>query len=155
MVTHTAEDIRTAIADIPDPEIPVISISDLGILRDVTIDGKKCIVTITPTYLGCPAMKLIEDEIKSRISDMDVEVRMTYSPAWTTDWIDPEAKERLREYGIAPPSNVIEISMNEVVVCPRCGSVNTREISHYGSTACKALFQCNDCKEPFDHFKPH
>ncbi len=149
------------IADIPDPEIPVITIRDLGILRAVRIDGDEYIVTITPTYTACPAMGMIEDQIKEILSGhgiKNVRVELTYSPAWTTDWLSYEAKVKLKQYGIAPPnhsscSHIFNIA--EKIACPRCNSMQTELISRFGSTACKALYKCNSCKETFDFFKCH
>ena len=154
------EEILKQIESIPDPEIPVINIKELGILRDVEFKGTSCFVTITPTYNGCPAMGMIEDQIKEILHNAGftiVKVSLSYSPAWTTDWISQEAKDKLREYGIAPPTHSsCLINFEQVdVACPRCGSHQTKLISKFGSTACKALYQCEDCKEPFDHFKCH
>ena len=151
------------IKNIPDPEIPVISISDLGILRDIIFTEDKAEVFITPTYSGCPAMKAIEDEIVAVMREEGVEgvkVKMVYSPVWTTDWLSEDAKERLRAYGIAPPENtsfdkrILAIHPKEIK-CPRCGSVKTVMVSAFGSTACKALYKCEQCLEPFDYFKCH
>ena len=147
--------------EIPDPEIPVISIVELGVIRAVETIGNKIVVTITPTYSGCPAIKQMEDDVIKKLKEAgyaDVEVKITYSPAWTTDWINAEAKEKLREYGIAPPEHsTIDkktlMGIDKIVKCPRCRSVDTRMVSQFGSTACKALYQCNDCLEPFDYFK--
>jgi len=159
----TKEDIWSILKEIPDPEIPVISITDLGIARDVLIDGDKVIVKITPTYSGCPAMDSIRNEILEKLRHAginDVEVEMVYFPAWTTDWLNDEARERLREYGIAPPekSSMDKLSLTgrpKKIPCPRCGSEQTVLISHFGSTACKALYKCEKCLEPFDYFKCH
>lgn len=151
------------IATIPDPEIPVITIKDLGILRKVEYHTSEnnYVVTITPTYTACPAMSMISDDIKQiAIANgfPNVSVELVYSPAWTTDWLSTEAKRKLKEYGIAPPnhsscSNVFNTS--ERVVCPRCDSKKTELISRFGSTACKALYKCNECLETFDSFKCH
>ncbi len=153
--------IWNALNEIPDPEIPIISITDLGIVRKIEPEGKRITVTITPTYSGCPAMKQMEDDIvkllKSRGYE-EVTVLTTYTPAWTTDWINDAACERLRQYGIAPPEhgtqdkNVL-LGKEKKVACPRCRSLNTQLVSQFGSTACKALYQCKDCLEPFDYFK--
>lgn len=159
--TFNTEEIFDIISEIPDPEIPVITIKDLGILRSVELSNETYVVTITPTYTACPAMGLIENQIKGILASIgitNVEVKLTYSPAWTTDWLTPEAKQKLRIYGIAPPSHsscakIFEAS--ESVICPRCNSKHTHLISKFGSTACKALYQCDDCKEPFDLFKCH
>lgn len=157
----TPNEILTLLAEIPDPEIPVINIQELGILRDVVINGTHVEVVITPTYSGCPAMKQIEDDVLSKLRSIGIEnanVKMVYHPAWTTDWISEEAKEKLRQYGIAPPEKTSMdkgalMGKERVLECPRCRSKNTRMVSQFGSTACKALFQCSDCKEAFDYFK--
>lgn len=149
------------IADIPDPEIPVITIKDLGILRGVKEVDHNFIITITPTYTACPAMGFIEDQIKEILSNNGVnntKVELTYSPVWTTDWLTQEAKQKLKNYGIAPPSHSScnkLFNVKEVVACPRCNSTHTELISRFGSTACKALYKCQECKETFDFFKCH
>lgn len=149
---------------VPDPEIPVISVIDLGIVRNVRFEGATCVVTITPTYSGCPAMREITEDITGVLNAhglADVRVETTLSPAWTTDWMSERGREALRAYGIAPPTEkAIDVSgisrRNEPPVpCPQCGSLRTRLISQFGSTACKALYRCNACGEPFDHFKTH
>jgi ring-1,2-phenylacetyl-CoA epoxidase subunit PaaD len=154
--------IREAVAQVADPEIPVLSIADLGILRDVKLDSDGRVqVTITPTYSGCPAMDVIRRDIVdacARRGWHQVEVRTVLSPAWTTDWMSDEGKRKLREFGIAPPGRRSERGSGPVplalsVRCPRCGSPDTRQINRFGSTACKALYACNACLEPFDYFK--
>lgn len=153
---------------VPDPEIPVVSIRELGILREVNeLDGAIEVV-ITPTYSGCPAMGQIEDDVRAALAAHDLRVRVVtrLAPAWTTDWISETAKGKLREYGIAPPhttqqpEQVMRFLMPRRdaaadIACPHCGSVNTTETSHFSSTACKALYKCLDCMEPFDYFKPY
>ena len=159
--TLNKEDIFKLLSEIPDPEIPVINISELGILRDVKLEDDLCTVVITPTYTGCPAMKMIEDDIKIKLIEAGIEnykVELVYSPAWTTDWISDTAKEKLRVYGIAPPDHSsvdkkVLLGKARELKCPLCGSKNTEMISQFGSTACKALYRCKDCKEPFDYFK--
>lgn len=148
------------LALIPDPEIPVISILDLGVVRKVRYDGVKLEITITPTYTGCPAMSLFVAEIRAAMHDQGfdkVEIKTVYSPAWTTDWLSAEAKEKLRRYGIAPPVSSAEsnnpFAPPPEVPCPRCASENTRLVSQFGATACKSLYSCNHCKEPFEYFK--
>jgi ring-1,2-phenylacetyl-CoA epoxidase subunit PaaD len=166
------ESIATAIADLADPEIPVISLRELGILREIRLgdDGMPEVV-ITPTYSGCPAMGQIEDDIHAALASAQLKARVItqLSPAWTTDWMDEAARDKLRAYGIAPPqcassptsasSGVVKFSRRAVapvaVPCPQCGSSNTTETSAFGSTACKALYRCLDCLEPFDYFKPY
>ena len=163
MLTLDRQRIFDKIRNIPDPEIPVITIEDLGILRDVQLSGQGVEVKITPTYNGCPAMKAIEQEITDTLHQEgvdDVTVKLVYAPAWTTDWLSEAAREKLRAYGIAPPleatkdKNVLSLKPKHIA-CPRCGSVDTRHISEFGSTACKALYACNACGEPFDYFKCH
>jgi len=151
------------ISDIPDPEVPVITIADLGILREVKEEDGKFTITITPTYSGCPAMKAIENEIAGVLKKngvTDFEIKYTYSPAWTTDWLNDAAKEKLRAYGIAPPEKTssdksVLFALQKTKSCPRCNSTNTEMISAFGSTACKALYRCKNCGEPFDYFKCH
>jgi ring-1,2-phenylacetyl-CoA epoxidase subunit PaaD len=155
------EKILALISEIPDPEIPVITIAELGVIRDVNIEGEKVEVKITPTYSGCPAMKQMEDDIRAVLKEngiTDLKITTVYSPPWTTDWINAEAKEKLRVYGIAPPEHTTEdkswlTGKSKIIKCPRCGSQDTRLVSQFGSTACKALYQCNNCLEPFDYFK--
>ena len=158
----TKEDIFNLLSEIPDPEIPVISIIELGVIRNVEISNDTTVsLKITPTYSGCPAMKQIEDDVRKKLSEngfITIEIKTIFSPAWTTDWITPEAKEKLRKYGIAPPENSTEdkswlTGKEKKIACPRCKSINTKLISQFGSTACKALYQCQDCLEPFDYFK--
>lgn len=159
--TYSQEQIFKILSEIPDPEIPVINIIELGILREVKFVDEVCVVTITPTYTGCPAMKVIEDDIKIKLKEIGIEkvkVELVFSPAWTTDWISDEAKEKLRAYGIAPPDHSsvdkkVLLGKARELKCPLCGSKNTEMISQFGSTACKALYRCLDCKEPFDYFK--
>ena len=134
--------------EVKDPELPVLSIWDLGVLQDVREEGGVVEVTITPTYSGCPAMETIEEQIVEVLraaGAKDVEIHTQLTPAWTSDWIDGAAQKRLRDFGIAPPGTP---------ACPQCGSTRTRVISDFGSTACKALYRCLDCREPFDYFKP-
>ena len=145
-----------------DPEVPVISVVELGIVRDVAIQNDAVTITITPTYSGCPAMREIEADIRTALLERgvpDVHVKLVLSPAWTTDWIGPEAREKLRAYGIAPPARaepqgLITLTRARVAVqCPFCGSNDTRLQSEFGSTACKAIHVCNACRQPFDEFK--
>ena len=167
----THADVWAALADLADPEIPVISLRELGILRAVreAADGSTEVV-ITPTYSGCPAMGAIEDDVKALLQAHGLQGRVVtqLAPAWTTDWMTEAAREKLRAYGIAPPQcgsdahthspSVIKFSRQalarDVVPCPQCGSTHTTETSPFGSTACKALYRCLDCLEPFDYFKP-
>ena len=150
--------------EVPDPEIPVISVVDLGIVRDVAVQGSSCVVTITPTYSGCPAMREIEEDVIAVLRRKGLEkvhVQITLSPAWTTDWMSERGKQALQGYGIAPPmERAVDVSgilrrQDPPVPCPQCASPNTRLISRFGSTACKALYRCQGCGEPFDYFKTH
>ena len=148
-----------AAAGVPDPEIPCVTVADLGILRDVEIKDGKAIAKVTPTYSGCPAVLAIELAVEAALLDagFDAKVERVISPAWTTDWITDQGRQKLKEYGIAPPQNgsnsKLSLFGETVVACPRCNSSNTRKISEFGSTACKAHYQCNACAEPFDYFK--
>lgn len=149
-VVKLATDVRAVVAAVVDPEIPVLTIEDLGILRAVERDGERVIVTITPTYSGCPAMRQIEDDIASALARAgidDFEIRVTHNPAWSTDWISADGHRKLAEFGIAPPTGLSE------VVCPRCREDRPRMVARFGSTACKALMVCSSCGEPFDYFK--
>lgn len=161
--TKTIEKVKTILESVTDPEIPVLTIGDLGIVREVHNEGNRVIIVITPTYSGCPAMNMIEVNIKSVLQDAgfnQVEVRTVLSPPWTTNWMSEEGKRKLKAYGIAPPEEeTTDINLlfgsEKKVSCPHCESKNTRLLSQFGSTACKALYQCNDCLEPFDYFKCH
>ncbi|MFL6807535.1 MAG: 1,2-phenylacetyl-CoA epoxidase subunit PaaD [Bradyrhizobium canariense] len=150
-----------AAASVVDPEIPVLTIADLGVLRDVVLDGDQVEVAITPTYSGCPAMNMIALEIEvalERAGFRSPKVRTVLSPAWTTDWMSEEGRRKLHAYGIAPPqdSNSRRALFGEqAVTCPQCGSANTELLSEFGSTSCKALWRCRACREPFDYFKCH
>ena len=133
---------------VPDPEIPVISVVELGVIRDVIFSENSYIISITPTYSGCPAVKAFQDDIKISLKENGIEnfeLKIVYSPAWTTDWMTEATKEKLKKYGIAPPS--------DTVICPQCNSKKTDLISEFGATACKALYKCSDCLEPFEFFK--
>lgn len=167
MVTRTTADVEAQAwriaAAVPDPEVPVLTIEDLGVLRAVELRGERVVVDITPTYSGCPAMDTIRDDVVLALTAAgfaDVEVRLVLSPAWTTDWMSDAGKQKLRAYGIAPPSGRAAVPAGPIrlafsVRCPRCGSLDTREVSRFGSTSCKALYECRACLEPFDHFKVH
>lgn len=172
----TLERAWTALEAVPDPEIPVVSIRELGILRDVrrAADGMLEVV-ITPTYSGCPAMSQIAEDVAHALEAAQLtpyRIATVLAPAWTTDWMTPDAREKLRAYGIAPPtgncaSNAPQETPQEKVIrfaprpaaaapaCPRCGSAHTERLAQFGSTACKALYRCLDCREPFDYFKPY
>jgi ring-1,2-phenylacetyl-CoA epoxidase subunit PaaD len=160
---HSLEDpalagIRTLLDSVMDPEIPVLSIRDLGILRAIESDGERVRVVITPTYSGCPAMRVIEQEVHAVLRaagyrDVTVETRL--APAWTTDWMSEAGRAALRAYGIAPPVRGCATLAEDAPAppCPHCGAAGTRRISEFGSTACKALYRCLECLEPFDYFK--
>lgn len=158
----TRDEIYAVLQTVPDPEVPVISVVELGVVRDVEIVGEAVTVTMTPTYSGCPAMREMEADVKAALLARgvpEVHVRMTLTPPWTTDWIGPEAREKLRRYGIAPPGRaesggfVTLTRARPAVVCPFCGSTDTVLQSEFGSTACKAIHTCRSCGSPFDEFK--
>jgi len=166
----TLDQVWSWLGEVPDPEIPVISVVDLGIVRNVEFDGDECVVTITPTYSGCPAMQVISDAVGEalRARGLDkLRIVTQLSPAWTTDWMSETGKAALKGYGIAPPvEQAIDISglrggvkrgafKEPEVACPNCGSSHTQLTSQFGSTPCKALYRCLDCREPFDYFKCH
>lgn len=156
----STEQIWQWLGQISDPEVPAISIVDLGIVRAVEFDGSQCVVTLTPTYSGCPAMEMISDQVRESLAShgiVQVQLQTRLSPAWTTDWMSGAAKEKLRDYGIAPPQPQAPqlLSIAPLVACPRCHSTQTEQLSKFGSTACKALYRCLQCLEPFDYFKPH
>jgi ring-1,2-phenylacetyl-CoA epoxidase subunit PaaD len=140
--------------EVTDPEIPVVSLWELGVLQDIQLEGSTVVVTITPTYSGCPAMTVMAEDIGIALSaaghhDHRIETRL--APAWSTSWMSAAAQDKLRAYGIAPPGNA---AGGHTISCPRCGSSQVRRLSEFGSTACKALYQCGECAEPFDYFKP-
>ena len=157
----SADQVRRVAASVSDPEIPVLTIEDLGILRDVRVDATGHVdIDITPTYSGCPALDAIRSDVERRVRDSgfaDVSVRTVLSPAWTTDWMSAEAKAKLREHGVAPPrprgAGMRMLQMS--VACPVCGDAHTSEVSHFSSTPCQALRRCDACSEPFQHFKEH
>jgi ring-1,2-phenylacetyl-CoA epoxidase subunit PaaD len=160
------DEILGILHEVKDPEIPMIDVVELGIVRDVALEGDEIRVDVTPTYSGCPAMQVIERDIVNTLAAHGFEkarVNTIYSPAWTTDWLSDETKKKFRDYGIAPPRPVADSGGIEALVslrrarptieCPFCGSSNTTERSEFGSTACKSIHFCNSCHQPFDHFK--
>jgi ring-1,2-phenylacetyl-CoA epoxidase subunit PaaD len=162
------EEVWRWLGEVPDPEIPVISLTDLGIIRDVSWDGDTLVVAVTPTYSGCPATTVINLDIEAALKGHGIEklrLERRLSPAWTTDWISAEGREKLRAYGIAPPIDGTAADgrlmarasrlagSNLAVACPRCGSTRTEKVSQFGSTPCKESYRCRDCLEPFDYFK--
>jgi ring-1,2-phenylacetyl-CoA epoxidase subunit PaaD len=154
------------LAGVLDPEVPALSLCDLGIVRDVREDGAALEVVLTPTYSGCPATEVIERRVREAVEGAGlgpVHLKLQRAPAWTTDWISAEGRRKLREYGIAPPGHLaadaavpIRLVPRRIapVACPRCGSTHTEQLSAFGATACKSLHRCLDCREPFEHFKP-
>ncbi|MDZ7717168.1 MAG: 1,2-phenylacetyl-CoA epoxidase subunit PaaD [Balneolaceae bacterium] len=161
--TYNEEKIWSWLKEVTDPEIPVLNIVEMGIARNVDIDDGKITIKITPTYSGCPAMSAIEKEVKLKLAEKGLEnfeVKKDFSETWTTDWMTEEAKAKLKDYGIAPPGKTAEdddflksLKSTKVVPCPYCDSLETELQSEFGSTACKAQYYCNDCDEPFEHFK--
>jgi ring-1,2-phenylacetyl-CoA epoxidase subunit PaaD len=159
----TRDELLEVLRGVMDPEVPVLSVVELGIVRDVDVAENTVTVTVTPTYSGCPAMQVIERDIAQALRARGVErleIRTSYSPAWTTDWIPAEAREKLRAYGIAPPGAAdhdapVAIGRRRPAVrCPYCGSTKTQLQSEFGSTACKAIHVCTSCQQPFEEFKP-
>ena len=166
MTRPSVEQVWEWLAEIPDPEIPVITLTDLGIIRDVAWEGDVLEVVVTPTYSGCPATGVIDLEIERALAVQGVtqlRLKRQLVPAWTTDWIGADARERLRAYGIAPPVDGTAVAGRAArlggaalkIACPRCGSTATERVSQFGSTPCKASYRCTDCLEPFDYFKCH
>ncbi|MBC7949433.1 MAG: phenylacetate-CoA oxygenase subunit PaaJ [Chitinophagaceae bacterium] len=160
----TEEAIWRILGTVNDPEVPVLSVTDLGIIREVKVRPDGIIIKVTPTYSGCPAMDMISMNIRMAMISHgldNVTIKQVLSPAWTTDWMSEDGKRKLREYGIAPPNPKQQVcsdvlfARDEGVQCPRCDSYHTERISEFGSTACKALYQCQECREPFDYFKCH
>ncbi len=156
------EQVYEWLADVKDPEVPALSILDLGIVRNVAVTDNSVNVTITPTYSGCPAMDVISIGIRMALAGHGIKqitIDQQLSPAWTTDWMTEDGKRKLKEYGIAPPNRKAFSSLGlfeeEEIQCPRCDSTHTEMVSRYGPTSCKALYKCLDCKEPFEHFKCH
>ncbi|PTA67094.1 1,2-phenylacetyl-CoA epoxidase subunit PaaD [Deinococcus arcticus] len=160
-IDHLPSAVWAALAQVPDPEIPVVSITDMGMVRDVTVDeGGRVQVTFTPTFSGCPALHVIRESIEGAVRGLgvaEVEVRSTLTPPWTTDWINDDARERLRQYGIAPPAPTGEGQLiqlePEPTRCPRCSSLDVRMTASFGPTLCKRMYVCDTCKEPFEGFK--
>jgi ring-1,2-phenylacetyl-CoA epoxidase subunit PaaD len=160
----STETIWSILEEVNDPEVPVLSVIDLGIVREVIVNDQGVEVVITPTYSGCPAMGVISMNIRMALLQRgygQITIRTVLSPAWTTEWMSEHGKEKLREYGIAPPTPLQQVChtklfhREEAIGCPRCKSYHTKLISEFGSTACKALYRCEDCREPFDYFKCH
>jgi ring-1,2-phenylacetyl-CoA epoxidase subunit PaaD len=163
-MTSEKADILSILENVTDPEVPVLSVIDLGIVRDIKMEGDTVEVTITPTYSGCPAMDVISMNIKMELLShgfKNIKIIQSLSPAWTTDWMSEKGKQKLKDFGIAPPNPKQQVCNDklfapaEAVQCPHCNSYHTHRISEFGSTACKALYQCDDCREPFDYFKCH
>ena len=159
-----SEKVWLILEKVMDPEVPVLSVTDLGIIRDVKLNNDEIEIIITPTYSGCPAMDMIAMNIRMALLEhgySKIKITTVLSPAWTTDWMSEEGKQKLKEYGIAPPNPKQQVCRDELfahdeaIQCPHCNSYHTHRISEFGSTACKALHQCDDCKEPFDYFKCH
>ena len=155
------QEIWKVLSEIPDPEIPVINILELGVLREIKMEKDVLRVIITPTYSGCPAMSQIEDDIKRKLNELEIinyDIQTVYKPAWTTDWITDKAKKKLLDFGISPPEkrsfDKLQLTgKNKKIICPICKTYDTKLISQFGSTACKALYQCEKCLETFDYFK--
>jgi len=160
MTAITSELIWRLLDEVKDPEIPVISIVEMGIVREVQLDGRKATITLTPTFAGCPARYAIYDEVTRALSEAGVteaEVRFSYSPPWSSDDLTPQARQKLRQFGIAPPAShkgLIELAELLPVPCPYCDSTNTSLKNEFGPTLCRAIYYCNNCNQPFERFKP-
>lgn len=164
-LTLNKQQIRKILNEVKDPEVPVLSIAELGVLRDVSFDNDNYLITITPTYSGCPAMRAIEENIEEVLHQKNIhnfKIKTIFSPAWTTEWMTDSAKQKLKEYGIAPPEKTTSEHLAAMLLkkktptaCPFCNSTNTKLTSAFGSTACKALHYCNNCQQPFEEFKCH
>jgi ring-1,2-phenylacetyl-CoA epoxidase subunit PaaD len=155
-------EIWSILGDVLDPEVPALSVVDLGLIRQVKVGDKGVVINVTPTYTGCPATDLIAEIIKAAVTSCgydNVTIKLVLSPAWTSDWISPTARLKLKEYGIAPPvgnaptGRAALLGLSPIVACPRCDSTQTERISEFGSTACKAMYRCTSCLEPFEYFK--
>ncbi len=161
VTVHSEVTVRDLLSTVSDPEVPAISIIELGIVRKIEMMGEKVSITLTPTYSGCPAMKMIEDEIRSVLNSNGisaVDIKTVFSPAWTTDWMNESAKQKLKNYGIAPPMHLAQSALLQIelpsVQCPHCNSHETQLKSEFGSTSCKAYYYCRSCSQPFEYFKP-
>ncbi len=166
MIKENEAAVWAVLAQVPDPEVPALSLCDLGIVREVTVVGSNVQVVLTPTYSGCPATEVIAQSVLDALKAAgfaSVSLTQRLSPPWTTDWMSAEGRRKLRDYGIAPPDGLAPVATCRTspisirprnVACPRCGSANTERLSAFGATACKALHRCLDCREPFEHFKP-
>lgn len=157
---HIDPDLRSILDEVSDPEIPVLTVLDLGVIREAVRQGEVVSIKLTPTYSGCPAMDVIGDDLRAAFSKhgLETKVELVWSPAWSTDWISEAGRQKMKEYGIAPPlaasaDKSALLEGGKLVPCTNCGSTNTQLVSQFGSTACKALFKCEDCLEPFDYFK--
>ena len=148
-----------ALKELTDPELPFLTLEDLGVIRNIRTENHNHVITISPTYIGCPAISVIEEKIKNKLKKigLDAIVEKSFSPPWTSDWISSEGRKKLAEFGIAPPQlktkGTVGITDSNKIKCPQCSSFNTEKVSEFGSTACKSLYRCLDCKEPFDQFK--
>lgn len=159
-LAHIDPELRSILEEVSDPEIPVLTVLDLGVIREAIMQDGVVQIKLTPTYSGCPAMDVIGDDLRAAFAKQGLETRiqLVWSPAWSTDWISADGQEKMRKYGIAPPleasaDKAALLEGGKLVPCTNCGSTNTKLVSQFGSTACKALFKCEDCLEPFDYFK--
>lgn len=156
----TIQDIWSALAEVKDPEIPVVSLVEMGVIRDVKLDGERATVTITPTFVGCPALIPMREDISARIKQLgisEVEVKTSHNPPWTSEWIGEEARAKLKAFGLAPPprhNGAIDIPLLAVATCPNCGSSQTALDSMFGPTPCRSIYYCHNCKQSFEQFKP-
>ncbi|MBI5927757.1 MAG: phenylacetate-CoA oxygenase subunit PaaJ [Chloroflexi bacterium] len=160
MISDVVQEIWQALDEVKDPEIPVVSLVEMGIVRDVVIDKSQVIITITPTFSGCPALHAMKTDIVQRLNTLgyaNVEIQTTFTPAWSSDWISESARAKLREFGLAPPPihhGDLNVMLWEVATCPYCGSTKTSIRNSFGPTACRMIYYCNACNQPFEQFKP-
>lgn len=154
------DDVWIILEDVKDPEIPAVSVVEMGMVRSIGVTGKRVIVTFTPTFAGCPALQVIQDGITDTLHKSgytDVEIKMSIAPAWSSNWISPEGREKLKSFGLAPPprhSGDIETAFNQAAECPYCRSKETELKNDFGSTLCRAIYKCKSCNQPFERFKP-
>ena len=156
----SVEEIWQLLEEVKDPEIPVVSVVEMGIIRDIQVEGKRVVVKMTPTFSGCPALEVMRREVEARIKQAgmpEVQVEMTNHPPWSSDWITPEARQKLKDFSLSPPpvhGGNLELALQETVRCPYCGSEDTSLKNSFGSALCRAIYYCNDCQQPFERFKP-
>jgi ring-1,2-phenylacetyl-CoA epoxidase subunit PaaD len=160
MAALTQEQAWQILQQVEDPEIPVVSVVEMGLIREIKVEGERVGVVMTPTFTGCPALKTMQDDIRARLQEAgaaEVEIKISHNPPWSSDWISPDAREKLRAFGLAPPpmhGGSFDLNLLDIAICPFCGSENTEIKNNFGPTLCRAIFYCNQCQQPFEQFKP-